>query len=81
MHILFVGGLQHGNAMHIEDDVKLLELEDPRLKAGRQVYERFQWQQVDAAHGFDALFINSFVMESEREAKILDALEEARKQA
>jgi len=78
MRVLFVGGLLHGTSDHIADDLKQVEYASPadgRLKAGSQTYEVRRWADVDAAHGFDALCVNSFVYPSEFEAKVRDALD------
>lgn len=79
MFVLFVGGLSHGKSQHVDDNQTVLEIADVRLKGGRQRYEKHRWQQVDAAHGYDALFVNSFVLQSELESKVRDALAEAEK--
>jgi hypothetical protein len=80
MHVLFVGGLAHGQTQHIDDNLTVVEFAgDPLLKAGAQRYEIHTWRWVDAAHGFDAVAVNSFVPLSEQEAQVQDALAEARK--
>ncbi|RIX74438.1 hypothetical protein [Acidovorax cavernicola] len=82
MFVLFVGGLAHGETHHVDDKLTAVDMDDPiRLKAGRQRYEIRRWQWVDAAHGYDAVAVNSFVLPSELEAKVRDALDEARKRA
>ena len=72
MHVLFVGGLAHGKTAHVADDLETVEVAGVDLKAGIQRYDLIQWTPGGGvAFGpLDAVFVNSFVYESERLARI-----------
>ena len=74
MHVLFVGGLWHGQAQHLPDDQKTIEVALLPPETGRCLYQKHRWQGVDMAHGFDSVFIATTVNLSEYEAQIAEAL-------